>query len=128
MLQAISQGFVQREIQESSYRYQHSVESGECTIVGVNRFVSEDRPGIRIHQDRSWGRKGTEVERLARVRAARDSKAWRAGPWTPSRKRPEAGRISFPVMIRAVECQVTLGEISDRLRTIFGEHRENPQI
>ena len=74
MMQAISQGFVQREIQESSYRHQRSVESGESTIVGVNRFVSEDRPGIRIHQI-DPGVEREQRRRLARVRSSRDAEA-----------------------------------------------------
>ena len=126
MMQAISQGFVQREIQESSYRYQRSVESGESTIVGVNRFVSEDRPGIRIHQI-DPGVEREQRQRLARVRASRDSRA--AGRALDAiAEAAGTGENLLPAMIRAVECQVTLGEISDRLRTLFGEHQENLQI
>lgn len=126
MMQAISQGFVQREIQESSYRYQRSVESGESTIVGVNRFVSEDRPGIRIHQI-DPGVEREQRRRLARVRASRDSRA--AGRALDAiAEAAGTGENLLPAMIRAVECQVTLGEISDRLRTLFGEHQENLQI
>ena len=126
MMQAISQGFVQREIQESSYRYQRSVESGESTIVGVNRFVSEDRPGIGIHRI-DPGIEREQKERLARVRASRDSKAAGRALDAVAEAAGSADNL-LPVMIRAVECEVTLGEISDRLRTIFGEHTENPQI
>jgi methylmalonyl-CoA mutase N-terminal domain/subunit len=126
MMQAISQGFVQREIQESSYRYQRSVESGESTIVGVNRFVSEDRPGIGIHRI-DPGIEREQKERLARVRASRDSKA--AGRALDAVAEAAGSTDNLlPVMIRAVECEVTLGEISDRLRTLFGEHQENLQI
>ena len=126
MMQAISQGFVQREIQESSYRYQRSVESGESTIVGVNRFVSEDRPGVRIHQI-DPGVEREQRQRLARVRASRDSRA--AGRALDAiAEAAGTGENLLPAMIRAVECQVTLGEISDRLRTLFGEHQENLQI
>ncbi len=126
MMQAISQGFVQREIQESSYRYQRSVESGDSTIVGVNRFVSEDRPGIRIHRI-DPGIEREQRQRLARVRSSRNS--GEAGAALDAiAAAAESGENLLPVMIRAVERQVTLGEISDRLRTIFGEHAENPQI
>ena len=126
MMQAISQGFVQREIQESSYRYQRSVESGESTIVGVNRFVAEDRPGIRIHQI-DPGVETQQRQRLARVRASRDSGA--AGRALDAiAEAAGTGENLLPAMIRAVERQVTLGEISDRLRSLFGEHAENPQI
>jgi methylmalonyl-CoA mutase cobalamin-binding domain/chain len=126
MMQAISLGYVQREIQESSYRYQRSVESGERTIVGVNRFVSEDRRGIGTHRI-DPGIEKQQRRRLARVRASRDAKAVERALDSIA-EAAESRENLLPVMIRAVECEATLGEISDRLRKIFGEHRENPQI
>ena len=126
MMQAISLGYVQREIQESSYRYQRSVESGERTIVGVNRFVSEDRRGIGTHRI-DPGIEKQQRRRLARVRASRNAKAVERALDSIA-EAAESRENLLPVMIRAVECEATLGEISDRLRKIFGEHRENPQI
>ena len=126
MMQAISLGYVQREIQESSYRYHRSVESGERTIVGVNRFVSEDRRGIGTHR-MDPGIEQQQRRRLARVRASRDAKAVERALDSIA-EAAESRENLLPVMIRAVECEATLGEISDRLRKIFGEHRENPQI
>ena len=126
MMQAISLGYVQREIQESSYRYQRSVESGERTIVGVNRFVSEDRSGMGTHRI-DPGIEKQQRRRLARVRASRDAKAVERALDSIA-EAAESRENLLPVMIRAVECEATLGEISDRLRKIFGEHRENPQI
>lgn len=126
MMQAISLGYVQREIQESSYRYHRSVESGERTIVGVNRFVSEDRRGIGTHR-MDPGIEKQQRRRLARVRASRDAKAVERALDSIA-EAAESRENLLPVMIRAVECEATLGEISDRLRKIFGEHRENPQI
>ena len=126
MMQAISLGYVQREIQESSYRYHRSVESGERTIVGVNRFVSEDRRGIGTHRI-DPGIEQQQRRRLARVRASRDAKAVERALDSIA-EAAESRENLLPVMIRAVECEATLGEISDRLRKIFGEHRENPQI
>ncbi len=126
MMQAISLGYVQREIQESSYRYQRSVESGERTIVGVNRFVSEDRSGMGTHRIDPRIEK-QQRRRLARVRASRDAKAVERALDSIA-EAAESRENLLPVMIRAVECEATLGEISDRLRKIFGEHRENPQI
>ena len=126
MMQAISLGYVQREIQESSYRYQRSVESGERTIVGVNRFVSEDRSGMGTHRI-DPGIEKQQRRRLARVRASRDAKAVERALDSIA-EAAESRENLLPVMIRAVECKATLGEISDRLRKIFGEHRENPQI
>ena len=126
MMQAISLGFVQREIQESSYQYQRSVESGESTIVGVNRFVSEESGAIKTHRiDPAIEQE--QCRRLARVRASRDAKAVRRALGLIGEVAGSSENL-VPVMVQAVECDTTLGEISDRLRQVFGEHEENPQI
>ena len=71
MLKAIERGFVQQEIQNAAYEQQKSVESGEATVVGVNRFTQESRGQVPIqHIDESLERK--QVERLRALRAKRN--------------------------------------------------------
>jgi methylmalonyl-CoA mutase N-terminal domain/subunit len=121
-LAAIERGDVQREIQESAYRYQRQVESVERVIVGVNRFQEEgeEPPGDILRID-------AEVERaqVARVRAlrARDPR----GPGGLARRARGEGRSGenlVPAMVDAVLAWATVGEIANRLRGVFGEHRE----
>jgi methylmalonyl-CoA mutase N-terminal domain/subunit len=121
-LAAIEAGFQQREIQEAAYRYQREVESGERIVVGVNRFRDEGHrspPILRIDPEAER----RQIARLREVRARRDPVAWQA-----ALDRLEAaargGENLLPVLIDAVKAYATVGEISDRLRRVWGEHRE----
>jgi methylmalonyl-CoA mutase N-terminal domain/subunit len=122
-LLAIERGEIQKEIQDSAYRLQRQVESGERTVVGVNRFA-EDEPGagpeiLRIDP-------ALELEQVARVRALRarrDAVAWRAA-LEALEDRARSGANLVPAMVDAVLAWATVGEIAARLRGIFGEHRE----
>ncbi len=120
---AIERGDVQREIQESAYRYQRSVESGERVIVGVNRFQEEGEapPADILRIDPEVER--AQVERVRALRARRDP-----GPWNASLDALEAAARSggnlMPAMVDAVLAMATVGEIANRLRGVFGEHRE----
>jgi methylmalonyl-CoA mutase N-terminal domain/subunit len=126
MLRAIEIGWVQKEIHESAYAYQRAIESGEQVVVGVNRFVlSEDRPipVLRIDPEIEQA----QVERLRRIKAERDVAAVRRA----LAELEEAARSTenlMPFIIRAVEAYATLGEISDCLRRVFGEHRESVSL
>jgi methylmalonyl-CoA mutase N-terminal domain/subunit len=123
-LAAIEAGFQQRQIQESAYRVQQAIEAGDQVVVGVNRFrdeagMSVPPPIQRIDPD---GER-RQIERVQRVRAERDGAAWEA-----ALKRLEecarSGENLMPALIDAVKAYATVGEISDRLRTAWGEHRE----
>src|SRR5580700_1177217 len=77
MLRAIEQGWVQQEIQNAAYNYQRAVDSGEATVVGVNRFTREDEPGIPIQRiDEDLER--NQVERLHALRLRRDKARWQS--------------------------------------------------
>jgi methylmalonyl-CoA mutase N-terminal domain/subunit len=114
-------GFMQREIQDAAYRYQREVEDKARVVVGVNDFVTDDGapmglfaidPGI-----------GTALrERVERLRSTRRTdQAQRALDALEAGARGRANLI--PLMIDAVEHAVTLGEICDRLRALFGVHQ-----
>ncbi|MFW6068725.1 MAG: acyl-CoA mutase large subunit family protein [Chloroflexota bacterium] len=121
MLPAIESGYVQREIQESAYRYQQELEQGESVVVGVNRFQEEGEPEIELM------RLDPQIEenqrrRLARLRAERDAEKVD----TLRCRLAEAAEGSenlMPVLIDCVEGDVTLGEICNTLRETWGEYR-----
>ncbi len=127
MLQAIEQGYVQREIQAAAYDYQRQVETGDAIVVGVNRFISEagerDTPVQRI--DETLERR--QVERVRALRLRRDP-----GPWqTALRGVEDAAKGQenlMPRILRAVEAEATVGEVADALRRCFGEYRERAVI
>jgi methylmalonyl-CoA mutase N-terminal domain/subunit len=121
-LAAIEAGIVQREIQESAYRVQQEIDAGERVVVGVNRFASDEAPGIEVLQiDPDIERR--QIERVRRVRASRDGGNWRAALDTVAAAARDGSNL-VPPIIRAVEARATIGEISDTLRSVFGEHKE----
>jgi methylmalonyl-CoA mutase N-terminal domain/subunit len=121
-LSAIEQGLIQREIQESAYRAQQEIDHGDRVVVGVNRFTSDQSSGIDVlHIDPDIERR--QIDRVRAVRASRDPGAWRAS--LDALGTAARGTTNLvPFVINAVEARATLGEISDTLRSVLGEHRE----
>ena len=126
MLRAIELGYVQSEIQDAAYDYQRSVESGDAVVVGVNRFQTDEETPIPILRvDEQIGR--DQVERLRAVRESRDAEKADA---CLNRIAEAAGGDAnlLPHILEAVEAHVTVGEISGRLRGIWGEYHENVTV
>jgi len=121
-LAAIEQGMIQREIQESAYRAQQEIDSADRVVVGVNRFVSEQTTPIEVLRiDPEIERR--QIERVRTMRASRDADKWRASlDGLAAAARGTSNLVPF--VIAAVEARATLGEISDTLRGVFGEHKE----
>jgi methylmalonyl-CoA mutase N-terminal domain/subunit len=122
-LAAIERGDVQREIQDSAYRHQKQVESGERVIVGVNRFEEEgeETPVDILRIDPALER--AQVEKVRALRARRDPDPW-AAALEALEERARSGDNVVPAIVDAVLAWATVGEISNRLRAVFGEHRE----
>jgi methylmalonyl-CoA mutase N-terminal domain/subunit len=119
---AIDHGYQQRRIQESAYLVQRRIESGDQVVVGVNRFQDEAGATPPLQRIDPAGER-RQVEALRRVRADRDPVAWAA---TLARLEEVARGDDnlMPALIEAVRAYATVGEISDRLRAVWGEHRE----
>jgi methylmalonyl-CoA mutase N-terminal domain/subunit len=122
-LAAIERGDVQREIQESAYRHQREVEAGQRVVVGVNRFQEEDEGpvGEILRIDPAVER--AQVERVVALRARRDRAAWSAALQALEERARSGGNL-VPAIVDAVLAWATVGEISHRLRAVFGEHQE----
>ncbi len=122
VLNAIEQGFVQREIQNAAYAYQSAVESGEAVVVGVNRFTED------VHAEVPIQRIDPELEarQIARTRALRrrrDPATW-AASLNAVEESARTGTNLMPHILHAVESEATVGEIANTLRRVFGEYRE----
>jgi methylmalonyl-CoA mutase N-terminal domain/subunit len=112
--------FMQREIQEAAYRWQREVEDKQRIVVGVNEFVTDDTRPPLFALDRTIP--DALAEKVARFRATRDRDA--AERSLEALDRAARGRDNVvPRILDAVEAAVTLGEICDRLRTVFGTHQ-----
>ncbi len=121
-LAAIEQGYIQREIQDSAFRFQQDVESGRRTIVGVNKFATEqEKVGKLFRVDSSWIEK--QKARTKDVRASRDQKA-AAAALKHLEKAAKTDENTMPVFVECVEAYCTIGEICDVLRNQWGEMRE----
>ena len=117
---AVEQGFVQGEIEQSAFRYQQEIERGERVLVGVNRYVEEEREPIELYRlDPAAERR--QLERTARVRAERSSEE-------VERTLAEVRRVAqgtdnlLPAMREALRARATVGEISGLLREEFGTY------
>jgi methylmalonyl-CoA mutase N-terminal domain/subunit len=122
MLKAIENGYPQREIQEAAYEYQRAVEKQEEIVVGVNRFRSDEGepiPILRVNE--SIGR--NQIERVRAVRERRD-KAAAENALTKLEEAAHGTENMLPRILDCVENYVTVGEISHRLRKVWGEYRE----
>jgi methylmalonyl-CoA mutase N-terminal domain/subunit len=121
-LAAIERGYIQNEIQNAAYDYQRGIESGEIVIVGVNRYRQEDGakiPTFKVDPE-------LERQQVARLRALRASRS--ASDVAARRAALEAAAKGtenlMPHILACCEAKVTVGEISDTLRGVFGEYRE----
>ncbi|MGZ9159945.1 MAG: acyl-CoA mutase large subunit family protein [Candidatus Limnocylindrales bacterium] len=121
-LSAIERGFQQREIQEAAYRVQLAIDRGDQIVVGVNRFRDDEIATPPTHRIDPEGER-RQIERVRRVRAERSADAWTAA--MDELERSARGETNLmPPVLAAVRAYATVGEISDRLRVAWGEHRE----
>jgi methylmalonyl-CoA mutase, N-terminal domain len=122
MVRAIEDGFPQREIEDAAYRAQRAIETGEQVIVGVNQFTQEDTPPADLL--RVDPRLETEQKsRLAAMKGRRDAQAAAEACRAVEAAARSSNENLIPVIRAAVRSYATVGEISDALRRMFGEHR-----
>jgi methylmalonyl-CoA mutase, N-terminal domain len=121
MVAAIERGYPQREIAEASYRYQVSVDKKEKIIVGVNDFVSQEKPLEILQIDETVAHR--QAARLKKLRAERSSEAVERCLAT-LRKATQTKENLMPHILEAVKSYATLGEICDAMRTTFGTYEE----
>ncbi len=120
-VQAIENGYQQREIHDAAFRYQQAIETKQQIIVGVNEFtVEEDHHDELLKVDLALEER--QKERVAGVRAERNQAAAQAALDRVGQVARDGGNL-MPAIIAAVRAYVTLGEISDALRNEFGEYR-----
>src|SRR4029077_385382 len=118
MLRAIETGYVQREIQESAYRYQRAIESQDGIVVGVNKFqVDEEQPVKTLRIDPALEQ--AQVERLRALRARRNSKQT-AAALERLEQAASTAEILPPHSLEFISFLPTLGEISNMLRRVWG--------
>lgn len=121
-VEAISRGFQQKEIQDSAYAYQRSIETGDLVIVGVNKFTVNEPPPAGLLKVKAEV-EISQKQSLAAMKAGRDKAAVQAS----LAKLAEVAKGSenlMPHILAAVKTYATLGEIADVFRGVFGKHTE----
>ncbi len=126
MVPAIEQGYPQREIAESAYRFQREVEAGERNIVGVNCLTDETDTGVRtLYIDERVAE--AQVERLDTLRATRDGAAVER-TLELLRHAADGTENLMPPILEAVRAYATVGEMCDALRDVWGEYVESASV
>lgn len=124
---AIEKGYIQKEIQESAYKWQMEVESGLRTIVGVNKFQVEEKPveGL-LRVDASVG--VNQAKKTQQVRAERDNAAVEKALAALKEGAKDENVNLMPLILDAVRTYATLGEICNVLREEFGEYQAHSTL
>jgi methylmalonyl-CoA mutase N-terminal domain/subunit len=126
MVEAIEQGFPQKEIAEASYRFQQAVEQRQKITVGVNDYVQEDEPRLSIlYIDESTAE--VQLGRLDELRKTRDNDRVRRALDTLKDAARGTGNTMYP-LLDAARAYATVGEMCDALREVWGEYEEVPLI
>ena len=126
MVEAVERGYPQREIAESSYRFQQAFERREKVMVGVNEFVAENEEPIEIlYIDESASEK--QLAKLERLKKTRDNDAVRR-TLDALKTGARTNANTMPLLVDAVRTYATVGEMCDALREVWGEYEETPII
>jgi methylmalonyl-CoA mutase, N-terminal domain len=125
VIPAIKENFFQREIAEASFRYQHEVEQKQRIIVGVNRYELEDEEPLEILKI-DPALEGEQIGRLQALRARRDSAAVESSLARLKEDAAHEDRNLMPPIVDASKAYVTMGEMCDALREVWGVWRETP--
>jgi methylmalonyl-CoA mutase N-terminal domain len=121
---AIEQGYIQKEIQDSAYRWQMEIESGERIIVGVNKFhVEEEAPKNLLKIDNTPGE--LQKKKLKELRETRDNAAVDKALADLKTACADENANLMPYILIAVKAYATLGEICGVMREVFGEYKPN---
>ncbi len=121
-LAAIERGYIQKEIQDSAYRYQREIEEEQRVVVGLNRFqTEEEKPTNLLRVDPAV--RSSQIENLRKLRSERDNDRAMKSIAEVKKVAEGNGNLMIPI-IDAVKAYATLGEICDVLREVFGEYQQ----
>ena len=124
---AIEKGYIQKEIQDSAYKWQMDVESGARVIVGVNKFqVEEEAPKNLLKVDASVGEK--QKAKVEAMKAKRDNTAVQAALAALKKACADEHENLMPHILAAVKTYATLGEICGVMREVFGEYEAHVNL
>ena len=125
--EAIAKGYIQKEIQDSAYKWQMDIEAGRRIIVGVNKFTQEEEPPKNLLRvDGSVGK--LQADKIAKVKAKRDNAAVAAKLAALKAACADEHVNLVPLILEAVEAYATEGEICGVMREVFGEYKAHTAL
>jgi methylmalonyl-CoA mutase N-terminal domain/subunit len=125
VIPAIKENFFQREIADASFRYQHEVEQKQRIIVGVNRYELEDEPEVEILRI-DPALEGEQIQRVQALRGRRDSVTVETALVRVKQAAARDDDNLMPPLVEASKAYVTLGEMCEALRDVWGTWTETP--
>ena len=123
MIEAIEKGYVQREIQKEAYRFQKEMENGDRIVVGMNKYQIQEEPPKNLLKIDPIIQKN-QIEKLNKLKEMRDNKLV-VKSLNELKKAAQGKENLMPYIINSVKVYSTLGEITNVLKEIFGEYKEN---
>ena len=120
MVEALSRGYPQREIEDAAYTAQKEIEARKQIVVGVNEFVTEEAPFDTLRVDPALEEQ--QIARLKKFRSERDNAATTRALSDLKRAAQGSSENLVPRIVAAVKSKATLGEIANSMREVFGEH------
>ncbi|MGH2874916.1 MAG: methylmalonyl-CoA mutase family protein, partial [Solirubrobacteraceae bacterium] len=127
MVEAVKQGFPQREIADAAFELQSAIDAGERTVVGVNRYTEGDDAQTEILRIDPESER-TQVARVQAVRAERDDAAVEAALTAIGGAAADPSHNLMPLLIDAARLHVSEGEIVAALQRVWGDFREQPMF
>lgn len=132
MVAAIESGWVDREIARCAYERQRAIETGEITVVGVNKFVGENELEISINRmvpnpydpEKRAKAEERQIANLNKVRKERDNQAVQSSLKRLKEAARDENANTIPALVEAVEAYATVGEITSALKEVFGTYQE----
>jgi methylmalonyl-CoA mutase, N-terminal domain len=122
MIHAVSSGYIQREVAKQAYEFEKSLQNGEVTKVGVNKYTEGEQPDVELHQyDDSWV--GTQIDRLKELRRTRDN-ATVSNSLKTLETVARDGTNVMPALVDCCRAYATVGEMAGVFRDVFGEWSE----
>jgi methylmalonyl-CoA mutase, N-terminal domain len=122
MVHAVSTGYIQRKVATQAYEFEKSLQNGEVTKVGVNKYTEGEQPDVELHEyDDSWAQ--TQIDRLKALRRSRNDREV-ARSLKALEKAAQDGSNVMPVLVDCCRAYATVGEMTSVFRDVFGEWHE----
>ncbi len=122
MTDAISSGYIQREVARQAYEFEKSLQNGEVIKVGVNKYTEGEQPDVELHEyDDSWV--NTQISRLKELRRTRDNREVNRSLKALEKTAKSENNV-MPALVDCCRAYATVGEMTGVFRDVFGEWDE----